>query len=223
MYLSLTNMSVLQLWMIMILFGCSLVDLKITEDNSLEHKEKLSKKEAINQFLGKVPETSLRSYLTRNWLRFWELSERDKKKYPFVPIKDKALIWWNKAHVFVRPKTQETPKIGRIKRRRRRRRRKCTKRREKLGKCDRPRGKRQTPPCTHIPSPPALTRMEWRRMSAAQRLSFINAFNAMATTLVPGLSITEHDLLVEQHRITNSPSAHNGAGFFTWLREYLFR
>ena len=77
--------------------------------------------------------------------------------------------------------------------------------------------------CTYVDTP-AWQRMEWRRISADTRASFIDALKKLAV-FYPDSKATESglDIFVKMHRFLNMPGGIRGASLLPLNREYLFR
>ena len=168
------------------------------------------KKDAELKFLKDNGFRDFQDFVNSKWFGIWNPTEKTITKFPATPLKNKARDWWNLAHNYAPPK-------------RKCRRRKCKRDIPKSTITEQILNRKKRHHCENIPSPPALRRREWRQMSEPDRNSFIAAFNAMAANNVPGTSVSELNMFVQQHRATNSPGAHGGAAFLPWHREFLWR
>ena len=168
------------------------------------------KKDAEEKFLRDNGYRNFKDFVDSEWFSIWDPTSKTLRRYPATPLHNSARDWWNQAHIYS-PPGKKCPG------------RRCRRDtfRSVMFEQAQSRMKRQN--CDNIPTPPVLRRREWRQLSQADRNSFIAAFNAMGANNVPGTSETEHNTFVQQHRITNAPSSHDGAAFLPWHREYLWR
>jgi hypothetical protein len=85
--------------------------------------------------------------------------------------------------------------------------------------------------CPQYPQPPPTgsqqfikaTRREYRCMTRDERSDFHHALNMLKYNIINVAGESEYDVYAKHHRNVESPSAHAGAAFLPWHREYLHR